>query len=137
MSVESIVTENLDIWTSAIKTKSSAGRGSSSKLELYGIRKLRELILDLAVRGKLVHQDSSDEPASTLLERAYEQKSKVAQCKKIKSSESVQTIATDEKTFEIQVMIGNKKYSSGFGTNKKTAEQTAAQIALEELGASY
>ena len=101
MSVESIVTENLDIWTSAIKTKSSAGRGSSSKLELYGIRKLRELILDLAVRGKLVHQDSSDEPASTLLERAYEQKSKVAQCKKIKSSESVQTIATDEKTFEI------------------------------------
>ena len=42
-----------------------------------------------------------------------------------------------EKTFEIQVLIGNKKYSSGFGTNKKTAEQIAAQIALEELGASY
>ena len=42
-----------------------------------------------------------------------------------------------EKTYEIQVLIGNKKYSSGFGTNKKTAEQIAAQIALEELGASY
>ena len=42
-----------------------------------------------------------------------------------------------EKTYEIQVLIRNKQYSSGFGTNKKTAEQIAAQIALEELGASY
>ena len=32
-----------------------------------GIKKLRELILELAVRGKLVPQDPSDEPASELL----------------------------------------------------------------------
>ncbi|MGV7196813.1 restriction endonuclease subunit S, partial [Xanthomonas axonopodis] len=31
-----------------------------------GIKKLRELILELAVRGKLVPQDPSDEPASEL-----------------------------------------------------------------------
>ena len=42
-----------------------------------------------------------------------------------------------QKTFEVQVQIGSKKYSSGFGSNKKTAEQIAAQLALEELGASY
>ena len=42
-----------------------------------------------------------------------------------------------ERTFEIQVTIGNKFYSPGYGTNKKTAEQIAAQLALEELGASY
>ena len=42
-----------------------------------------------------------------------------------------------ERTFEIQVIIGKKIYSSGFGSNKKTAEQLAAQLALEELGATF
>ena len=42
-----------------------------------------------------------------------------------------------ERTFEIQVKIGSSKYSSGLGTNKKTAEQLAAKLALEELGASF
>ena len=42
-----------------------------------------------------------------------------------------------QRTFEIQVKIGPRKYSSGMGTNKKTAEQTAAKLALEEMGASF
>ena len=42
-----------------------------------------------------------------------------------------------QKIFEIQVKIGLKTYASGMGTNKKTAEQTAAQLALDELGAVF
>ncbi len=42
-----------------------------------------------------------------------------------------------ERTFEIQVTIGDKVFSPGFATNKKAAEQIAAQIALEKLGAHY
>ena len=42
-----------------------------------------------------------------------------------------------QRTFEIQVKIGMKKFSSGMGTTKKTAEQTAAKLALEEMGASF
>ena len=42
-----------------------------------------------------------------------------------------------ERIFEIQVKIGREKYSTGTGTNKKTAEQLAAKLALEELGASF
>ena len=42
-----------------------------------------------------------------------------------------------QRTFEIQVKIGMKKFSSGMGTSKKTAEQTAAKLALEEMGASF
>ncbi len=35
-----------------------------------GVAKLRALVLDLAVRGKLVEQDENDEPASELVSRA-------------------------------------------------------------------
>ena len=65
-TAEKLITENLDVWTSAVKAKSSAGRGSSKKRELYGISKLRDMILDLAIRGMIVPQDPADEPATKL-----------------------------------------------------------------------
>ena len=49
-----------------------------------GIKKLRELILELAVRGKLVAQDPSDEPASELLKRIAEEKARLVIEGKIK-----------------------------------------------------
>lgn len=66
MSVEQLITDNIDIWTSAIKTKSASGRGNSNKLELHGIKKLRELILELAFSGKLLN-DSSEEDFEAVL----------------------------------------------------------------------
>lgn len=95
MAVENLITEHIDIWTSAVKTKSTSGRGSSKKLELYGVKKLRELILELAVRGKLVPQDPNDEPASVLLERIAQEKTQLIKDKKIKCSKKLPPVAEE------------------------------------------
>ncbi|KAA1163308.1 restriction endonuclease subunit S [Pseudoalteromonas distincta] len=100
-SPEQLITEHLDIWTTAIEHKSSAGRGSSKKFSLYGIKKLRELILELAVRGKLVPQDPNDEPASVLLERIAAEKTQLFKDKKIKKPKVLPEMSEDEKPFEV------------------------------------
>jgi type I restriction enzyme S subunit len=101
MSVENLITEYLDIWTSAIKTKSAAGRGSSKKMELVGVKKLRELILELAVRGKLVPQDPNDEPASELLKRIEAEKAFLLKEGKIKKQKVLPEIVGDELPCEL------------------------------------
>lgn len=101
MSVESLITQHIDIWTSSVQTKSTAGRGTSSKLDLYGIKKLRELILELAVRGKLVPQDPNDEPASVLLERIEIEKKRLIKEKIIRKPKVLSHISQDMMPFEI------------------------------------
>ena len=49
-------------------------------------KKLRQKILDLAIRGKLVPQDPNDEPASILLERIKAEKERLIKEGKIKRS---------------------------------------------------
>ena len=49
-------------------------------------KKLRQKILDLAIRGKLVPQDPNDEPASVLLERIKAEKERLIKEGKIKKS---------------------------------------------------
>ena len=100
-AAEKLITDNLDIWASAIKAKSSVGRGSSKKIDLYGIKKLRELILELAVRGLLVPQDPKDEPASALLKKIAAEKAKLIKEGKIKKQKPLSTIKDEEKPFEL------------------------------------
>jgi type I restriction enzyme S subunit len=100
-AVEQLITENLDVWASAVQTKSAAGRGSTNKLELYGIKKLRELILELAVRGLLVPQDPNDEQASELLKKIAAEKSQLVKDGSIKKQKALPAIEDNEKSFEL------------------------------------
>jgi type I restriction enzyme S subunit len=123
---EQLITEHIDIWTSAILAKSSSGRGSSKKYELYGIRKLRELILELAVRGKLVPQDTNDEPASILLEKIAAEKAQLIKEKVIKKTKPLPLISSEDKPYELPVSwawtrLGDTGISST-GKTPKTSE---------------
>lgn len=100
-AVEQLVTDFLYLWTAAVKRRSAAGRGSSNKIELYGIKKLRKLILELAVRGLLVTQDPKDEPASELLKKIAAEKVKLVKTGKIKKEKTSPPITEAEKLFEI------------------------------------
>ena len=57
-------------------------------------KKLRQKILDLAIHGKLVPQDSNDEPASVLLERIRAEKERLIKEGKIKKSKASKTSDT-------------------------------------------
>ncbi|MBB3321501.1 restriction endonuclease subunit S [Atlantibacter sp. RC6] len=128
MSVEKLITDHIDIWSSALQTRSTVGRGSNGKIDLYGIKKLRELILELAVRGKLVSQDPNDEPASELLKRIADEKAELVKQGKIKKQKPLSEISEDEKPFELPegwewTRLGDiVKVSSGDGLTSSQME---------------
>ncbi len=66
-----------------------------------GIKKLRELILELAVRGKLVPQDPNDEPASELLKRIVQEKARLVVDGSTKKQKQLPGIAQDETPFDV------------------------------------
>ena len=98
-----LLSEHLDIWTGAPVSKANGGRGrvSAANRSPYGIKKLRELILELAVRGKLVAQDPNDEPASVLLERIAKEKTRLVKEGKIKKQKPLPEISEEEKPFDL------------------------------------
>lgn len=66
-----------------------------------GIKKLRELILELAVRGKLLPQNPSDEPASDLLNRIAAEKARLVVSGKTKKQNPLVEIAKKERPFAL------------------------------------
>jgi len=101
-AIQQLLTDHIDIWTAAeTEKKSGRGRTSGNAGSVYGVRKLRELILELAVRGKLVPQDANDEPASELLKRIQSEKAKLIAEGKIKKDKPLAAITEDEKPFAL------------------------------------
>jgi type I restriction enzyme, S subunit len=65
------------------------------------VARLRRFILELAVRGKLVEQDPSDEQASELLKRIQAEKAKLVKEGKIKRAEEYTEATSDDGCWEI------------------------------------
>ena len=66
-----------------------------------GIKKLRELILTLAMQGKLVPQDPSDQPASELLKEIEAEKRCLVKAGKIREPKSLPDINPDDVPYEL------------------------------------
>lgn len=138
MAVEKLIVDHIDTWTTALQTRSTAGRGSSGKIGLYGIKKLRELILELAVRGKLVPQDPNDEPASVLLERIAAEKAELVKQGKIKKQKPLPEISEEEKPFELPVGWEWVQISEiGHDWGQKTPDEDFTYIDVGSINKEY
>src|SRR5690349_14954496 len=66
-----------------------------------GVARLRELILQQAVQGRLVEQDPTDEPASVLLERISAEKSQLMKEGRLSKGDVLEAAIKDERPFEV------------------------------------
>lgn len=129
-AIHKLLTDHIDIWTAAdTEKKSGRGRSSGSAASVYGIKKLRELILELAVRGKLVPQDPNDEPASELLKRIQAEKTKLIAEGKAKKVELFST----QKDEEFSVLPLGWRWS----TLAEVAHVNPRNAAPDDLPASF
>ena len=76
-TVNALITDNIDLWTSAIKKRNATGR------------------------GKLVPQDANDEPASELVAKLVEIKQKLIIDKIIKKTRKQPDISEEEKQHKL------------------------------------
>lgn len=105
-----------------------------------GVAKLRELILTLAVQGKLVPQDPADEPASVLLQKIRAEKDRLIAQGKIKRDKALAEIGRrksrlicrrggsggDWSSCRLQSLIARTQHQS----SSKAAICASTQIAL-------
>lgn len=102
-----------------------------------GVARLRELILTLAVQGKLVPQDANDEPASELLKKIRAEKDRLIAVGKIKRDKPLAAITEQEKPFEMPVgwewtplgEVIDVIRGITFPANEKTREPAEGRIA--------
>lgn len=68
--------------------------------DLSALKQLRQTILNLAVRGRLMHQDPSDEPADVLLTRIAVERNRMVEAKAIRKPRPRARIAAGEHAYE-------------------------------------
>lgn len=102
-------------------------------------KQLTDSILQLAIQGKLVPQDSNDEPASVLLDKIREEKRRLVKEGVLKKKD-IEEIPVDEEPFPIPDNWEWTTISNIFIINPKVIgedSQNAAFIPMEKIEAGY
>lgn len=95
------IINSFDVWIGAQGLKSQGQLKKIDNVSLDGIAKLREIIIEMAVHGKLVPQDSNDEPVQTLLGKIQIIKDKLIQNGELKKQNLLPEISDEDKPFAI------------------------------------
>jgi type I restriction enzyme, S subunit len=103
-----------------------------------GIKKLRELILTLAMQGKLVPQDPNDEPASELLKKMTLEKQQLAKEGAIKDSVSFLSIRSENTPYEtpagwVWVCLGQIAAKIGSGSTPRGGKNVYVESGIPFL----
>lgn len=105
-----------------------------------GVQKLRELILQLAVQGKLVPQDPNDEPASVVLKKIKAEKERLIKEKKIRRAKPLPPIELSEIPFELSeqwewIRLGEVgDWGAGSTPDRKNSEYYGGSITWFKSG---
>lgn len=99
--VNRLIVKHLDVWTSAVEKKSSAGRGNGGGVSFYGVKKLSELILELAVRGKLVPQFQNEGSGENLKDEVLRSRAGAIRAKRMRKQNELPEISDDEIPFQV------------------------------------
>ena len=96
------------------------------------VKQLRQAVLNLAVRGKLVEQNPQDEPASELLERIAEEKSR------LKVQHNVKRLSADEIPFSLPAgwlwsRIGELCTKTGSGSTPRGGKSVYRKVGIPFL----
>ena len=99
------------------------------------IKQLRQTILNLAVRGQLVPQDPSDEPASELLKHIQAEKARLVRVGEAKEQKRLQENRSAGKPFDIPqtwlwVSLGDVAFGFRYGTSVKCSYEPTGEPVL-------
>jgi len=98
--VDSII-QSFDIWTNAQGLKSKGRVKSVDNISIEGIARLRELILDLAIRGKLLPQNNSDSSVDKLINEINLSRKSLIEQGKLRAQKPIPEISNIELKFDI------------------------------------
>lgn len=109
--------------------------------QLALVKKLRQQLLQDAVKGKLVPQNPNDEPASKLLKKIKAEKQKLIAEGKLKKEKELTAIKTDEIPFEIPEgwvwcrlgEVVTQLFDGPFGSHLKSIDYTNSGIQVIRL----
>ena len=114
-----------------------------------GLKKLRELILTLAMQGKLVEQDPSDPPASALLKEIEAEKKRLVKEGKIKAPKPLPPVTEEEKPYALPQgwewvrlsAIGNIFNGNSINASEKESKYSGVEglpyIATKDVGYGF